>query len=69
MDEEPEAKVATEKCLLSTTLDPDFYRIGHTKASKTLSNISVSSCFLTSFDFFLNCQHLTSFQCRLNHFC
>lgn len=41
MDEEPEAKVATEKCLLSTTLDPDFYRIGHTKASKSIS-LSVS---------------------------
>lgn len=47
MDEEPEAKIATEKCLLSTTLDPDFYRIGHTKASK-LFPLSVSM-FLKTF--------------------
>ena len=50
MDEEPEAKVATEKCLLSTTLDPDFYRIGHTKASK-LYPLSVSMFNLKLFFF------------------
>lgn len=36
MDEEPNAKVATQKCLETTTLDPDFYRIGHTKARNFL---------------------------------
>lgn len=34
MDAEPNPKIATQKCLENTTLDPDFYRIGHTKARK-----------------------------------
>lgn len=44
MDAEPNPKIATQKCLESTTLDPDFYRIGHTKASdiKIISSCSVS---------------------------
>jgi len=32
MDAEPNPKIATQKCLENTTLDPDFFRIGHTKA-------------------------------------
>lgn len=36
MDEEPNPKIATQKCLESTTLDPDFFRIGHTKASNEI---------------------------------
>lgn len=62
MDEEPNPKVATEKCLLSTTLDPDFYRIGHTKARKNFlfSILSVQSDFkcsvFTCYKFILFCE-------------
>lgn len=43
MDEAPDPKTATSKCLLSTTLDPDFYRIGHSKASFPLISFQ---CFM-----------------------
>lgn len=47
MDEEPNPKIATQKCLESTTLDPDFYRIGHTKARQSFSLMIWSyQCFV-----------------------
>lgn len=59
IDEEPNAKIATQKCLETTTLDPDFYRIGHTKAR-------------LSFDFFerfnVSCSEFKKFQSRPNIF-
>ena len=33
MTAEKDPKIAAAKCLESTELDPDTYRIGHTKAS------------------------------------
>lgn len=33
MTAEKDPKIAAAKCLESTGLDPDTYRIGHTKAS------------------------------------
>lgn len=45
IDEEPNAKIATQKCLETTTLDPDFYRIGHTKARNSFDSFNVP-CFM-----------------------
>lgn len=51
MDEEPNPKIASQKCLESTTLDPDFYRIGHTKARIFLL---LHMCFYLHVKCFLN---------------
>lgn len=47
MDAEPNPKIATQKCLENTTLDPDFYRIGHTKARKKIIFPFISMFYVT----------------------
>lgn len=38
MTKEKDAKEAARKCLEEVGLDPDSYRVGHTKASRVLSD-------------------------------
>ena len=47
MDAEPNPKIATAKCLENTTLDPDFFRIGHTKARKSFSSSTFFPCSMS----------------------
>jgi hypothetical protein len=62
MDAEPNPKIATEKCLASTTLDPDFYRIGHTKASDFMKFIFMFRVSNYLKFFFRICLKILKFQ-------
>jgi hypothetical protein len=39
MDKETDPKIASAKCLEEIGLDPESYRIGHTKARREISRV------------------------------